>query len=209
VLRCRAWLAILLIGFSIGAVFQQVFGVEPEALDGGVNAGPFLVQEFLALTFEEKILCADVDEHAQAAALFDELFVNELLVAFENSEGIDSIFGGDIPDGGESVAFLEDAVEDHGDDMVAELAVDGLGFVEVDRHEGGVIVEYNSDADKEKTARRQELASREEQPKAKVPEPRESERAGAGDWGLKLIRTPTGCCAGRECFAVGEDEIGA
>jgi hypothetical protein len=50
----------------------------------------------------------------------------------------------------------------------------------------GVIVQYNSDAGKEKTAGRQELTKREEEPKAGVPAPREEERAGAGDLGLKL-----------------------
>ncbi len=59
----------------------------------------------------------------------DEPLVHELLIALENSERIDPIFGRDVAHGRQRIAFLEDPVEDHHDDAVAKLAVDRLTVV--------------------------------------------------------------------------------
>src|SRR5262249_7717390 len=74
------------------AAFHLCWGFEPEPQHGGLDAGPFFRQEFLTLALQEQISSARLDVEAEPPLLFDEVFVHQLLVAFENGEWIDSIF---------------------------------------------------------------------------------------------------------------------
>jgi hypothetical protein len=127
---------------------EQDLGVESQALNGLYDARPFVVQKTFALVFKKKLARTGADEHAEAAALFDELLVDEALVAFEDGERVDAEVGGDLADGGQRVAFAKVSVEHHRHDAVAELAVDGLSVVPVEFHAGllciGVIYNYNT-----------------------------------------------------------------
>ena len=67
--------------------------------------------------------------------LLDEIFVDQFLIALENRERIDPIFGRDNAHGGQRIAFLEHAVEDHRDDAVAKLAVNRLIVVPLTVHQ--------------------------------------------------------------------------
>ena len=73
-----------------------------------------------------------VDEHATTSLRLDQSLVHQLLIALQNGERIDPKFGRDIAHGGQGIAFLEHAVEDHGDDAVAKLAVNRLTVVPLD-----------------------------------------------------------------------------
>lgn len=83
----------------------------------------------MAFGLEEEITGAGGDEHAEAATGFEDALVDELLVGLEDGEGVDAVVGGDGADGGEGFAFVEEAVEDHGDDAAAKLAIDRLSVV--------------------------------------------------------------------------------
>ena len=117
------------------ATIQEFLRRQAEALNGCVNPGPFLGEKFLAFALKEQIARAGVDEHAATSLAFDKLLVDELLVGLENGEGIDSIFGSDIADGGKRIAFLEHAIKNHGDDAFAKLAVDRLTVVPLAIHD--------------------------------------------------------------------------
>jgi hypothetical protein len=122
--------------------------VEPQSLNGLYDTRPLGVQKTLAFVLKQKLAGAGANEHAEAAALFDELLVDEALVAFEDGERIDAEVRGDLTDGGQRVAFAEFSVEHHRHDAVAELAVDGLSVVPVEFHARllcvGVIYNYNT-----------------------------------------------------------------
>ncbi len=66
--------------------------------------------------------------------LLDQFLVDQLLIALKNRERIDPIFRRDIAHGGQRIAFLEHAVEDHRDDAVAKLAVNRLIVVPLTIH---------------------------------------------------------------------------
>jgi len=119
------WLALLLGGLGS----EQVGGGEAEALDGGLEVGPLVGEELLAFGVEEELAGSGGDEHAEAAAGLDGALVDEFLVGLEDGEGVDAIFGGDGADGGQGFTFLEEAVEDHGDNAASELSVNWLGVV--------------------------------------------------------------------------------
>ena len=117
------------------AATQEFLRRETEALNGRVDPGPLLGKKFLAFALQEQIAGAGIDEHAAASLAFDKLFVDELLVGLENGEGIDAIFGSDIAYGGEWIAFLEHAIENHRDNAFAKLAVNRLAVVPLTIHD--------------------------------------------------------------------------
>jgi hypothetical protein len=132
-----------------GLRVEEVGGGEAEAVDGGLGVGPVFGEELLAFGLEEEGTGSGGDEHAAAAAGFDDALVDQLLVALEDGEGVDALFGGDGADGGQGFALLEEAVEDHGDDAASKLAIDWLGVVPLVHGGIGsplitVVVDYNS-----------------------------------------------------------------
>ncbi len=103
-------------------------------MDGGLEVRPFFDEELLAFGLEEEVAGSGGDEHAAAATAFDDALVDQLLVALEDGEGVDAVFGGNGADRGKGFTFLEEAVEDHGDDAAAKLAVDRLTVVPLEFH---------------------------------------------------------------------------
>jgi hypothetical protein len=83
----------------------------------------------LALAFEQNLAGARLHEHSEAAFHLDQVLVDKVLIGFEHGEGIDPELGRDIADGGKGIAFLENAVEDHMDPAIAQLAVNRLTIV--------------------------------------------------------------------------------
>jgi len=118
---------------GIGSV-EKVGGGETESMDGGLEVWPLFDEELLAFGVEEEVTGSGGDEHTKAATAFDDALVDEFLIALEDGEGVDAIFGGNGADGGKGFTFLEEAVEDHGDDAAAKLAVDRLTVVPLEFH---------------------------------------------------------------------------
>src|SRR5262249_34128774 len=103
-----------------GLRFQQVLRRQPQTLDGGKDARPLFGEKFLALRLQQHIRGALPHEHPHAAALLDQLFVDQFLVAFEYGQRIDPKFRRHVAHRGQRVALFQDAVEDHGDDTVSK-----------------------------------------------------------------------------------------
>src|ERR1700682_418248 len=130
---------------------QQFFRCQAKPLNGGGDPGPLFRKKLLALALEQQIARAGIDEHAETAPALDKLLVDQLLIALQNRERIDPILGGDIAHGGERIAFVEHAVEDHGNDTIAQLAVNWLTVVPLSVHpvfdhcaSCSVVVNYNT-----------------------------------------------------------------
>src|SRR5258708_3953243 len=104
---------------------------QAQPLDGRPDFRPLFAEEPLALALQQQVPRAGVDEHPAAPLLLDEPLVDELLVGLEHRERIDPAFGGDVGHRRERIAFLEQAVEDHGDHPLANLAVDRLTVVPI------------------------------------------------------------------------------
>src|SRR5438105_8710096 len=108
---------------------QQLFGREPEALNGFADRRPFLVEKSAALGIEQEIADVFPDVHAKPAALLDQLLVNELLIGLEHRERIDPILCRHIPNGRQRIALLEVTLENHRHHPVSEPAIDRLAVV--------------------------------------------------------------------------------
>src|SRR5205823_5493855 len=113
---------------------QQFLRCQPKPLNGCVDPGPLFRKKLPALALQQQIARAGIDEHAATSPALDKLLVDQLLIALQNREGIDPVFGRDIAHGRQRIAFLEYAVEDHGDDTVAKLAVNRLTVVPLSIH---------------------------------------------------------------------------
>src|SRR5205807_3461452 len=61
-------------------------------------------------------------------------FADQLLVSFQNGERINSILGRDIADRRQRITFVENAIENHVNDTVAELAINRLTIIPLTRH---------------------------------------------------------------------------
>src|SRR6266849_1148747 len=113
---------------------QQFFRCQAEPLNGCRDPGPLFRKKLLAFALQQQIARAGIDEHAEASLRLDKLLVDQLLIALQNRERIDPIFGRDIAHGRQGIAFFERAVEYHGDDTIAKLAVNWLTVVPVIIH---------------------------------------------------------------------------
>src|SRR6202049_391522 len=119
-----------------GRSVQEFFRLQAEPLNGCVDAGPLFSKKLLPFALQQQTARAGIDEHAEAASAFDQPFVDQLLIAFQNRERIDPVFGRDIAHGRQRLAFLEHAVEYHRDHPVAKLAVNRLTVVPLTVHNG-------------------------------------------------------------------------
>src|SRR5438477_3981574 len=108
---------------------QQFLRCDAEPLNGCGDPGPLFGKELLAFALQQQIARAGFDEHAETSLRLDKLFVNQLLIGFENREGIDPEFGRNAAHGQQRIPFVEHAVEYHVDDTVAKLAVNRLTIV--------------------------------------------------------------------------------
>src|ERR1700686_3665757 len=117
-----------------GRSVQKFLRFQAEPLNGCVDAGPLFSKKLLPFALQQQSACAGIDEHAEAASAFDQPFVDQLLIAFQNRERINPIFGRDIAHGRQRIALLEYAVEYHRDHPVAKLAVNRLTVVPLTVH---------------------------------------------------------------------------
>src|SRR5437660_931633 len=102
--------------------------------DFGWRPAPFSNKKLLPFAPQQQTACAGIDEHAEAASGLDQPLVHQLLIALQNRERIDPIFGRDCAHGGQRIAFLENSVEYHRDDTIAKLAVNRLSVITVTVH---------------------------------------------------------------------------
>jgi hypothetical protein len=113
---------------------HQFFRRDAESLNGGGDCGPSVGKKLLAFGFEQQIARARFDKHAQTSPGLDQLFADQLLVGLENGEGINPIFGGDTAHRGQGIAFVEHAVENHGDDTIPKLSINWLTIIPLTVH---------------------------------------------------------------------------
>src|SRR5580765_5969901 len=57
------------------AGIKKLFGREAEPLNGRVDPGPFLGEEFPPLALQQQVARAGIDEHAESPPLLDQLLV--------------------------------------------------------------------------------------------------------------------------------------
>src|SRR5712692_4046229 len=114
---------------------QKFFRLQSEPLNSCVDPGPFFAKKPLPFALQQQIACAGIDEHAEASLLLDKLLVHQLLIALQDRERIDPIFGCDIAHRRQRIAFFEHTVEYHRDDTVAKLAVDRLTVIPLTVHQ--------------------------------------------------------------------------
>src|ERR1700687_5269090 len=113
---------------------QEFFRLQAKPLDGGLDPRPLFAQELLPLALQQQAARAGIDEHAKAAPGLDQPLVHQFLIALQDRERIDPIFGRDRAYGGQRIAFLKHAVQYHRDHPVAQLAVDRLIVVPLTVH---------------------------------------------------------------------------
>src|SRR6266480_3946929 len=113
---------------------QQFLRCDAEPLNSCGNPGPLFGKKLLAFALQQQIARAGFDEHAETSFRLDKLFVNQLLIGFENRQRIDPIFGRNTAHGRQRIAFAEHAVEYHVDDTIAKLAINRLTIVPFTRH---------------------------------------------------------------------------
>ena len=113
---------------------QQFFRCQAEPLNGCVDPGPLFRKKLLAFALQQQIAGARIDEHAATSLTLHQLLVNQLLIPLQNREWIHPIFRRDIAHRRQRIAFFEHAVEYHGDDTVAKLAVNRLAIVPLSIH---------------------------------------------------------------------------
>src|SRR5438876_11134195 len=92
------------------AVLQQFFRLQAEPLNGCVDPGPFFAKKLLPFTMQQQIARTGIDEHAEASSSFDKALVHQFLIALQDRERIDPIFGRDIAHGRQRIALFEHAV---------------------------------------------------------------------------------------------------
>src|SRR5882762_7950313 len=120
--------------FVVGPV-QELFRFQTAPLNKCVNARPLFAEKLLPFALQQHAACAGIDEHAEASSGLDQPLVHQLLIPLQDREWIDPIFSRNIAHGGQGIAFLEHAVEDHGGNTVAQLAVDRLTVVPFTVHD--------------------------------------------------------------------------
>src|SRR5450755_1077122 len=117
-----------------GDRFHQFVRRQAEALNGCVNAGPLFGEKLLAFAKQQEIAGTGIDEHAETSLFLDKLLVDQLLIALQDREWIDTILGRDVAHGWQRITFVQRAIEDHRDHAVAKLAVNRLAVVPLSIH---------------------------------------------------------------------------
>src|SRR6266404_5000994 len=114
---------------------EQFFRREAEPLNRCVDPGPFFGKELLAFALQQQIARTGIDEHAETSLALDKPLVYQLLIALQNRERIDPIFGRDIAHRWQRITFLENCVEYHGDDTIPKLSVNRLIAIPLTVHQ--------------------------------------------------------------------------
>src|SRR5436853_2076674 len=84
---------------AVGGGIQQLFQCQSEPLNGCDDPGPLFREKLLAFALQQQMARAGFDEHAETSPLLDKLLVDQLLIALQNRNRIDPIFGGDMAHG--------------------------------------------------------------------------------------------------------------
>ena len=93
------------------------------------TAGHSFSMNFWRSSFRSFLRAPSVDEHAATALLLYQVLVDELLVALQNRQWIQPVFGSNIAYAGQRVTVLENTLENHGNDTIPQLPVDRLIFI--------------------------------------------------------------------------------
>src|SRR5262249_40147012 len=78
----------------------QVIRAQAEALDGGVDLRPFVLEEALPFVLHQRLAGAGAHEHAEAPALLHQLLIDQRLVALEYRQRVEPEVGGHRADRG-------------------------------------------------------------------------------------------------------------
>ena len=112
----------------------MLFGVQAEPFYRGRDLRPLLFDKSLSLVFQQLLARPFGHEHTATAFLLDQSFVDELLVAFQYGQRIETILRGNVSDGRQCIAVAQDVLENHRDHPVTQLAIDRLVFVPLGIH---------------------------------------------------------------------------
>src|SRR5205814_10078589 len=89
----RAPLLLPLLARFLSRGFEQFFSCQAKPLNRRANPRPMLFQKSLAFALKQESACARPNEQAEPAPFFDQLLIDQLLIPFQNGEGIEPIFG--------------------------------------------------------------------------------------------------------------------
>ena len=123
------------LGQAWRSFLQQVGRIETQALDGREHARPLVVEEARPLVPHQVAARTGRHEHAAAAFLLDEAFVDQLLVTLETVNGFSVCSAATLRTDGSASPSAERALENHRHDLVAQLAINRLAVVPVRIHE--------------------------------------------------------------------------
>src|SRR5215475_11200958 len=119
---------------ACGRRVRQLVQCEAEPFDVLRNARPMFSEKFLALALKQSFARAAFYKHSEPAPFFDEPFIDQFLISFQNGEGIHSIIRGHRSDRGQWIFFFQNAVENHVDHAIAKLAINRLTVIPFPRH---------------------------------------------------------------------------
>src|SRR5437016_867936 len=91
---------------GVRSLGEQLFRLQAEPLDGGLNSGPLFGKELLAFALQQQVARAGIDKHAAAPFGFHKPFVHQLLIALQDRERIHAIVGCDVAHRGQRIAFF-------------------------------------------------------------------------------------------------------
>src|SRR3569833_3358375 len=108
---------------GFGTLAEQLGGGQTQALDRRVDPRPLVIEKSGSLVFHERLTHPNTHEHSATSPLFDQLLVHQLLITLEDRQRIQPELGRNAAHGGQRIAFLERAFENHGDYPVPQLPV--------------------------------------------------------------------------------------
>src|SRR5882672_2281123 len=129
----RSGFVAVAVGATLGG-FEQVGGAEPKAVDCCQDLRPLIFQELLPFVLHQDPARAFGNEHAPTAPLLDQLLVDQLLVALEDRQRIELVFGRYVAHRRQRIAVLQHTLEDHRDHAIPELPIDRLTVIPVRIH---------------------------------------------------------------------------
>ena len=89
---------------------KQFLRGESEPVDDRQNLRPLLVQEPFPLSGQQQPSSTFAHVHAPTAAFFDQVFVDQLLIALQHRQRIEPVIGGNRPHRGQWITLLERAL---------------------------------------------------------------------------------------------------
>src|SRR6056297_1397645 len=115
--------------------FDQLGRIQPELAYPFRDARPFLGQKMFSFALHQAPSRTFDDEHPDATTLFHQLVVDQRLIGLRNCKRIDLKIDRDLPNRRQRLAFLQCAVKNGRDRLLAQLPVDRLVIVPVLCHQ--------------------------------------------------------------------------